>query len=104
MPYITYYVEVWRNAHKAKTNSVFMLQKKADYCEPTNELFINLHAFKCSDLVDRSGDEVLKYMERVLKRSYKVFQGSYSFSKVKFKHFSRCIFKLLKHITVVSEN
>ncbi len=47
------------HTHKTNLNSIYMLQKKAnrivkrvDYYEPTNKLFINLHALKLVDLVD----------------------------------------------------
>ncbi len=59
VPYITYCVEVWGHTYKTNLNSIYRLQKKAvrivkrvDYYEPTNNLFINLHAFTFFDLVD----------------------------------------------------
>ncbi len=50
---------MWGHTYKTNLNAIYRLQKKAvkivkrvDYYEPTNNLFINLHALKFLDLVD----------------------------------------------------
>ena len=59
IPYMTYCVELWGNTYKTNVNPIFILQKRviriikrAEFREPTNALFIELHALKFWDLVN----------------------------------------------------
>ena len=59
LPYMTYCVEIWGNAYKTNTLSIFKLQKRAiriinrsNFIEPTNNLFMNLNTLKFYDLVE----------------------------------------------------
>ena len=61
VPYLTYCVEVWGNACKTYTQSIFILQKRAiriisrkRYRDPTNPLFLQLKLLKFNELVDYS--------------------------------------------------
>ncbi len=58
-PYMTYCLEVWGKTYKTITNPFLLLQKRAirivntaDYCEPTNKLFIHLQALRFNKVLD----------------------------------------------------
>ena len=72
VPYLTYCVEVWGNACKTYTKSIFILQKRVirlitrkQYRDPTNSLFLQLKVLKFHDLVDYC---ILQFMFKAHKR------------------------------------
>ncbi len=101
VPYITYCVEVWGHTYKTNLNSIYRLQKKAirivkraDYYEPTNKLFINLHVLKFVDLVDLYTLQLMykvynNLLPNCIQRLFKIresqynLRGLYMFKKVR---------------------
>ncbi len=101
VPYITYCVEVWGHTYKTNLNAIYRLQKKAvrivkrvDYYEPTNNLFINLHALKSLDLVDLYSLQLMyiiynNLLPNCIQRLFKLresqynLRGLYMFKKVR---------------------
>lgn len=72
LPYLNYCVEVWGNAYRTTTNSVYLLQKRAirvihhaGYRDHTNYLFFNAGLLKFYDLVE------LQTLLVMLKANYK---------------------------------
>ncbi len=101
VPYIIYCVEVWDHTYKTNLNAIYRLQKKAvrivkrvDYYEPTNNLFINLHALNFLDLVDLYSLQLMYKMynnllPNCIQRLFKLresqynLRGLYMFKKVR---------------------
>lgn len=74
VPYLTYCIEVWGNACKTYTQSIFILQKRAiriitrkRYRDPTNPLFLQLKLLKFNELVDYS---ILQIMLKAHKKNF----------------------------------
>lgn len=73
VPYLTYCIEVWGNACKTYTQSIFILQKRAirlisrkQYRDPTNPLFLQLKVLKFQELVDYS---IVQIMQKAHKKT-----------------------------------
>ena len=102
-PYITYCIEIWGHTYKTITKPILLLQKKAiriinkaDYKQPTNQLFINTYELKFKELVDfKTAQLMFKINNNMLpdcvqkmfkkRQSYYNFRGVCMFTKTKIR-------------------